>query len=161
MLKFTYAAMKADNTYVKGELTCRNRRAAIAQLERQGLLIINLSRESKLLWERLASYNKYFSDYFIHLIKVGEQSGTLDEVLKHLLEQQEREYELISNIRGAMIYPIIVIFAAIVAVIFMMSFATIRYIVTLKTEVIKFIISKIIIRLDSFKLWFWSFNSFL
>ncbi len=70
----------------------------------------------------LLPHKKYFSDYYINLIKVGEASGKLDDVLMHLLEQQEREYELITKARGAMVYPAVIVAAMFVMVIFMMVF---------------------------------------
>ena len=74
------------------------------------------------LSKSLETYRRFFGPYYINLIKVGEGSGTLEDTLKHLLEQQERDYELISNVRGAMFYPVIVILAAIAAVTFLMIF---------------------------------------
>lgn len=70
----------------------------------------------------LAYHRKYFSDFFINLIKVGESSGTLEDVLEHLLEQQEQDYELITKTRGAMIYPAVIVVAALLIVILMMLF---------------------------------------
>src|SRR3989344_3989687 len=64
----------------------------------------------------LAPHSKYFSNFFINLVRVGEKSGTLDESLLHLLEQQEKDYELLTKTRGAMIYPGIIIFAALLVV---------------------------------------------
>ena len=56
------------------------------------------------------------------MVKVGEKSGTLEDSLNHLLEQQERDYELITKARGAMIYPLIITIAAIIIVSLMMAF---------------------------------------
>ena len=70
----------------------------------------------------LLIHKKYFSNFFINLIKVGEMSGKLDNVLLHLLEQQEKDYDLRTKAIGALIYPLIIIFALIVMVIFMMVF---------------------------------------
>ena len=53
----------------------------------------------------LTRHHDVFSDFFINLIKSGETSGKLDEVLNYLADQQEKDYDLISKIRGAMIYP--------------------------------------------------------
>src|SRR3989344_3918535 len=53
----------------------------------------------------LLRHKKYFSPFFINLVKVGERSGKLHEVLLHALEQQEQDYELVSKVRGAMVYP--------------------------------------------------------
>ena len=47
------------------------------------------------------------------MIKVGEEGGTLEDVLGILNQQMEREHELRSKIIGAMIYPAIIVFALI------------------------------------------------
>lgn len=70
----------------------------------------------------LEAHKKYFSGYFIGLIRVGEESGRLDNTLKHLLEQQEKEYDLISKIRSAVIYPSVIISVALLVVIFILTF---------------------------------------
>ncbi|MFH0820113.1 MAG: type II secretion system F family protein [bacterium] len=70
----------------------------------------------------LSQHSKYFSKYFIRLIRVGEESGSLDKILRQLLEQQEKEYELIGTVRRSLTYPIIIILAAIAVVVFMMTF---------------------------------------
>ncbi len=70
----------------------------------------------------LSRHGKYFSPFFVNLIKVGEKSGTLDAVLLHLLEQQEQDYELLTKTRSAMIYPAIIIAAALAIVTLMMTF---------------------------------------
>ena len=59
----------------------------------------------------LARYPHIFSDFFVNIIKAGETSGKLDEVLSYLADQQEKDYDLTSKIRGAMIYPIFIISA--------------------------------------------------
>ncbi|PIS04928.1 MAG: hypothetical protein COT81_03865 [Candidatus Buchananbacteria bacterium CG10_big_fil_rev_8_21_14_0_10_42_9] len=70
----------------------------------------------------LRNHERYFSPFFINLVMVGEQSGKLDEVLLHLLEQQEKDYELITKVRGAMIYPSVIIAAALAIVGLMLTF---------------------------------------
>jgi type IV pilus assembly protein PilC len=60
------------------------------------------------------SLNKYpdiFPELFASMIKVGEESGTLEDVLKNLTFQMEREHDLRSKIKGAMIYPAVIICA--------------------------------------------------
>ncbi|HSX05762.1 MAG TPA: type II secretion system F family protein [Candidatus Saccharimonadales bacterium] len=51
-----------------------------------------------------------FNQVYISLIAAGETSGTLDQALERLAIQQEKEADLNSKIRGAMIYPVIVLF---------------------------------------------------
>lgn len=79
-------------------------------------------KKGQTLNSALKSHGKYFSPFFINLIQVGEKSGTLENVLLHLLEQQEQDYELITKTRGAMIYPAVIIVAAFMIVIMMMTF---------------------------------------
>lgn len=54
-----------------------------------------------------------FSELFINMIKAGEESGTLEEVLSHLTLQLEREYDLRSKIKGALMYPAVIVTAMI------------------------------------------------
>lgn len=61
--------------------------------------------------DSLAKYPQFFSELFVSMIRVGEESGTLEEVLKNLTFQMERENDLRSKIKGAMIYPAVIIFA--------------------------------------------------
>ncbi|MFC1687412.1 type II secretion system F family protein [Patescibacteria group bacterium] len=70
----------------------------------------------------LGQHPKYFSSFFINLIKVGENSGKLDDALSYLLEQQEKDYDLLTQARGAMVYPIIIIAALVGMVTLMMTF---------------------------------------
>ncbi len=72
--------------------------------------------------QSLAQHKRYFTNFYISMVRVGEKSGKLDEVLSYLLEQQESDYELITKTRGAMIYPAVIISALIVMVVFMMLF---------------------------------------
>lgn len=79
-------------------------------------------RKGKLFSEALADHPKVFPEIFMNMVRVGEASGNLDEVLTLLAEQLRKEHELRSRVQGAMMYPG-VIFVAMVAVgIFMMVF---------------------------------------
>lgn len=61
--------------------------------------------------DSLAKYPKTFSELFINMVRVGESSGGLEETLKMLAFQMEREHELKSKIKGALIYPTVVVIA--------------------------------------------------
>jgi type IV pilus assembly protein PilC len=65
------------------------------------------------LSDALIKYPNFFSELFQSMIKVGEESGTLEEVLKVLTRQMERDYELKSKIKGALIYPAVIVCAMI------------------------------------------------
>ena len=53
----------------------------------------------------LAKYPEVFSYFYINMVARGETSCKLDEVLNYLADEQEKNYDMISKIRGAMIYP--------------------------------------------------------
>jgi len=67
--------------------------------------------EGKSFSESLNKYPNIFSELFKNMIKVGEEAGNLENVLKILAFQMEREDELSSKIKGAMIYPAVIISA--------------------------------------------------
>lgn len=56
-----------------------------------------------------AKHPQVFNQVYVSLIAAGEASGTLDKALERLAIQQEKDADLISKIRGAMVYPIIVL----------------------------------------------------
>jgi type IV pilus assembly protein PilC len=70
----------------------------------------------------LAKRSKLFSNFFISVVKSGEQSGKLDESINYVADEMEKEYEMNSKIRGAMIYPIFVILMMVGIGILMMMF---------------------------------------
>ena len=67
----------------------------------------------------LQKYPKVFNKIFINMIAAGELSGTLDRSLDRLATQQEKDANIVSKIRGAMIYPALIVFVMIAVVSFM------------------------------------------
>lgn len=61
--------------------------------------------------DTLVKYPNIFSELFQNMVKVGEESGTLENVLKTLTLQIERDYSIRSKVRGAMMYPAVIICA--------------------------------------------------
>lgn len=57
----------------------------------------------------MAKHPQVFNQVYISLIAAGEASGTLDKALERLAIQQEKDAELMSKIKGAMVYPVIVL----------------------------------------------------
>jgi type IV pilus assembly protein PilC len=74
------------------------------------------------LADGLARYPGIFNELFVNMIKVGETSGNLEEVLNILASQLEKEHELISKIKGAMVYPAVIVVAMIGIGILMMIY---------------------------------------
>lgn len=67
----------------------------------------------------LSRHPEAFNRVFISMVAAGESSGTLDKSLERLANQQEKDAEIISKVRGAMIYPAVVITVMIAVVGFM------------------------------------------
>ncbi len=61
------------------------------------------------LSEALARRPEIFSNFFVSVIRSGESSGKLDEVLEYLATEMEKDYDMMSKIKGAMIYPAFVL----------------------------------------------------
>lgn len=74
----------------------------------------------KSLASSFAQYPKLFNEVFISLITAGESSGTLDVSLNRIANQQEKDSKALSKIRGAMIYPIIVLVVMLAVLGFML-----------------------------------------
>lgn len=65
---------------------------------------------------------KAFSKFFVNMIKSGETTGRLEEVMNYLADQMERDYDLMTKIKGAMIYPVFIIIGLVAVGFVMMVF---------------------------------------
>ncbi len=72
--------------------------------------------------QALKKHPKIFPELFVNMIAAGESSGKLDEVLKNLTVQMKKDHALVSKVKGAMTYPIVVIVAMIGAGVAMITF---------------------------------------
>lgn len=63
-----------------------------------------------------------FPSLYTNLVKAGEQSGKLDVVLTQMATNLEKDREFRSRIRGAMIYPIIILIVMVTVIVIMMIF---------------------------------------
>lgn len=74
------------------------------------------------LSDAMAKHYKIFSNFFVAMIKSGETSGRLEEVLEYLADQMEKDYDLVARIKGAMIYPALILTALVGVSILMMVY---------------------------------------
>ena len=74
----------------------------------------------KTLFDAFAQYPDTFNGVYLALIKAGETSGTLDLALKRLADQEEKDAAMMSKIRGALVYPAIILVVIIAVLAFMM-----------------------------------------
>lgn len=73
------------------------------------------------LADAFAKHPKIFNDLFLALVAAGEVSGTLDKALERIANQQEKDAEIASKVKGAMVYPAIVLFVIVGVVVFMLT----------------------------------------
>ena len=82
--------------------------------------IISDVEGGKSLSDSFAKHPEAFNKVYVALVSAGETSGTMDDSLKRLAAQQEKEAAMMSKIRGAMMYPSIVLVVIILVVGFML-----------------------------------------
>lgn len=78
--------------------------------------LIEQVKGGTVLSEAMSRHPKVFAEIYVAVIRAGEQTGQLSEVLLNLADQQEKEADLIGKVKGAMIYPAI-IFCLLIAVL--------------------------------------------
>jgi len=72
--------------------------------------------------EALAQYPRTFDNLYINMVRAGEAGGVLEEVLTRLAEFQEKAERIKAKIKSAMVYPIVVLVAALGILTFLMIF---------------------------------------
>lgn len=72
--------------------------------------------------EALMRHPRIFSKTFVNIAKAGEASGKLDTVLSRFAEFSERQADLSQKIRGALFYPVVLLFASIAVSLFVVTF---------------------------------------
>lgn len=74
------------------------------------------------LGDALAKHPKTFSDVYVNMVRAGEAAGILDEILKRLAIQQEKNASMRKKIKSAMTYPMILLFITVGAFFGLMLF---------------------------------------
>lgn len=74
------------------------------------------------LSQALVKYPHVFDQFFIHMVRAGETTGRLDEVFQYLATQKEKDYNLVSRVRGALIYPGFILTVMVVVGILMVVY---------------------------------------
>ena len=100
-----------------------------------------------------------FSDYEFYSVQIGERTGTLHKVIEELSNFFKRKNEQRRTIIGALSYPLIILFTAILAVVFMMQFVVPMFADIFKQNKVElpWITSKIIGASNFFRDYYWVF----
>ena len=90
------------------------------------IMVVQLIRDSiqkgRSLAESFSQFPNIFDDILINTVKAGEESGSLDKVLKELTDNLRRAEEIKSDVRGAMIYPAIVFVVLFFVLVILLGF---------------------------------------
>src|SRR3989344_4259641 len=68
----------------------------------------------------LSKHPTVFSEFYVNMVKAGEESGKLDEIFGYLAEHLEKSNELMSKAKNALIYPAFIIVTFIVVMALML-----------------------------------------
>ena len=88
--------------------------------EKMGELLDDIQGGSSIS-EAMSKQPDVFSKFFVNMVRSGEESGKLDEVFSYLASYLERNYELASKARSALIYPIFVLVAFFGVLVLMLT----------------------------------------
>jgi len=75
--------------------------------------VVTSVRKGNTFADSLGAYPKEFNNLFVNMVRVGETAGNLEEVLKVLYLQIKKQAALRSKIRGALVYPAVIVIAMI------------------------------------------------
>ena len=80
----------------------------------------------------LAAHPKVFSSFYVNLVRAGEESGSLEKSFDYLADYLDRQYEIVSKARNALIYPafVISIFIAVMGLMLTLVIPSITKILT-------------------------------
>lgn len=72
--------------------------------------------------QSLEKFPKVFSFFYISVVRAGEASGRLQEVLNYLADHEEKSYDLGKKVKGALTYPIFIVSSLVLVGAAMMMF---------------------------------------
>ena len=108
------------------------------------------------LAQAFGKHPEVFPSLYVNLVKSGEASGKLDEVLLKMSDSLEKEREFKSRVRGAMVYPVIVITMMGMVMLIMVTFVMPRLTSLYKQSSIELPLpTKILIGISDFIIGFW------
>lgn len=98
----------------------------------------------------MSKHPKVFSSFYVNMVKAGEESGKLDETFQYLADYLDRNYEVSSKVKNALIYPAFVIttFVAVMALMLTVVIPKISVIITSSGQPIP-IYTKIVIGMSN------------
>jgi len=133
------------------------------QIAKEGMVAVIRSIQKEILSgntlsRALQKYPEHFSNLYIALVKSGEASGKMSDILLKLADNLEKQREFQSKIKGALTYPIVVFVGMIVIMFIMITFVMPKLLNLYKDFNIDLPLStKILMAVSSFLVQFWPF----
>jgi len=84
------------------------------------------AKEGSSLADAMAMHPRVFSPVYIQMIRVGEATGTLDQILLYLAQFLERQGQLRNRVLSAMAYPILMLLVSLLVLVFLLNFVVPR-----------------------------------
>lgn len=75
--------------------------------------IIKDVNNGQFLAQGMKKYDHVFGDFFVNMVRVGESSGNLSQTLLYLAHELQKQKEVASRVKSAMVYPAVIFFATI------------------------------------------------
>jgi type II secretory pathway component PulF len=96
---------------------------------RQALLAIRADvAAGATLAQAFGRHPRIFNELYVSMLSAGEEAGILEGVLKNLSDLLEKDYEVQKNVKGATLYPKIVVTVLVLAVVVLMTFVVPRFV---------------------------------
>ena len=138
-------------------------RTVVEQTENRGMRaigeeILAAAESGKSLYDAFSAHPNIFNGVYLALIQAGEKSGTLDVALKRLADQEEKDAAMIGKIRGALVYPGIIL-VVIIAVLLFMMFVVVPQVKSLYEDMGEELpaITQVLVNMTDFVSKFWPF----
>lgn len=112
--------------------------------------------EGKSLTEGMSQFPRTFPPFYLNMVRAGEASGTINLVLERLADFSENQQALMSKIRSALAYPIIMFFVGTLVIFLLMAFVVPK-ITTIFTDMNQTLplVTIILIKVSNFLKSFW------
>lgn len=95
-------------------------------------IIIQDVKSGKSISQAFARHKNVFSDFYVNLVKTGEESGKMSQAFSYLSDYMDRNYSLVVKVRNAMIYP-----AFVIATFFMVMIIVFTFVIPKLAEILK------------------------
>lgn len=106
---------------------------SVAQQEKDGPLkavVVDLARRIEAgegIAQAMDNHRAALGEVYVETIRAAEKSGNLSKMLEHLSEMLEKQQEMVRQVRGAMMYPVVVVVVLSLAIVFLVGFVVPKF----------------------------------